>query len=112
MSQKNLPQITKHFQAFLQLYNFCQSLQTILTLTQLSIDHKHLNSIKTSFDDQNRFSGAKITYKNPLFSIYPKNANNSYLGPLVGVSILVHFSLSLSFKKFNLWSAQKLQLIF
>ena len=52
MSQKNLPQITKHFQAFLQLYNFCQSLQTILTLTQLSTDHKHLNSIKTSFDDQ------------------------------------------------------------
>ena len=51
-TQKYLPQITKHFQAFIQLYNFCQSLQTILTLTQLSIDHKHLNSIKTSFDDQ------------------------------------------------------------
>ena len=89
MSQKNLPQITKHFQAFIY-FHFSQN-------------------IFWQFDHPNIWTQLRL----PLFSFFEKpvfhhfsqfqksaskSAKNSYLGPLVGVSILLHFSLSLNFK--------------
>ena len=112
MTQKNLPQITKHFQAFIFWTIFANFRKLFWLWHNYQLTTNIWTQLRLPLMIKNRFSGAKITYKNRLFSIFPKNAKKSYLGPLVGVSILVHFSLSLSFKKFNLWSAQKLQLIF
>ena len=98
MTQKNLPQITKHFQAFIFWTIFANFRKLFWLWHNYQLTTNIWTQLRLPLMIKNRFSGAKITYKNPLFSIYPKNAKNSYLGPLVGVSILVHFSLSLSFK--------------